>query len=456
MNKIFKVIYSKTKHMYVVASELAKSHSKNEGATSGKALAALVMAALASVSFMSAPMTAQAKTETEGWEYIGIRHDSSDSSSAENYKGAGSMGDYSITIGENAKAGEGTITIGDRRADVSKASVYVGQGDIAKPKTDTGAWVTSVGYNSDATGYGSIAIGSNAVAKNSYDKDASGNNIQYSKTYTDTSGKTHIILNADPGIQRASVALGYGASADNGNIAIGSYSDASTDLRTNSTKAYKTDTTADSYVSVGTSSALRRVSNVADGAADTDVATIAQLKKVADTKAGSWTLTAGKANSSTVTAGSTVDFSAATDSKDSTGKDHSNLSVSKASDSNNVTIGLNKDVILGQATSGNGGSLDVYRAVGDASSDKETNEHNQSYDQLGSHVRIDGSTVSIHYDNGTSNSDARGAVLGIANDSYADSSDSTKTINSPLGYVYLQDGDNYYYIHGAMNNDTDY
>ena len=157
----------------------------------------------------------------------------------------------------------------------------MGQGDIAKPKTDTGAWVTSVGYNSDATGYGSIAIGSNAMAKNSYDKDASGNNIQYSKTYTDTNGKTKIILNADPGIQRASVALGYGASADNGNIAIGSYSDASTDLRTNAAKAYKTETTADSYVSVGSSKALRRVSNVADGAADTDVATIKQLKQVA-------------------------------------------------------------------------------------------------------------------------------------------------------------------------------
>ena len=289
MNKIFKVIYSKTKHMYVVASELAKSHSKskNEGAPSGKALAALVMAALASASFMAAPMTAQAKTETEGWEYIGIRHDSDESSA--NYKGAGSMGNNSITIGKNAKAGDGTITIGDRRADVSKASVYVGQGDIAKPKNDTGAWVTSVGYNSDATGYGSIAIGSNAVAKNSYDKDASGNNIQYSKTYTDTNGKPQIILNADPGIQRASVALGYGASADNGNIAIGSYSDASTDLRTAKTKdgkeikSYLTDKMADSYVSVGdgkdhSETQYRRISNVADGASASDVATVGQLQ----------------------------------------------------------------------------------------------------------------------------------------------------------------------------------
>lgn len=193
------------------------------GVTSGKILTALVVAALTSVSFMAAPMTAEASTETEGWSFIGIKHDSSEESKAsDNYKGAGSIGDNSITIGENAKAGDGTIAIGDRRADVSKASVYVGQGDIAKPKTDTGAWVTSVGYNSDATGYGSIAIGSNAVAKNSYDKDASGNNIQYSQTYKDTSGKTQIALNADPGIQRASVALGYGASADNGNIAIGS------------------------------------------------------------------------------------------------------------------------------------------------------------------------------------------------------------------------------------------
>jgi len=30
MNRIFKVIYSKSKHMYVVTSELAKSHSRSK------------------------------------------------------------------------------------------------------------------------------------------------------------------------------------------------------------------------------------------------------------------------------------------------------------------------------------------------------------------------------------------------------------------------------------------
>lgn len=48
MNRIFKVIYSKTKHTYVVASELAKSHgkSKNGGVTSTGLLPGVLLAAL--------------------------------------------------------------------------------------------------------------------------------------------------------------------------------------------------------------------------------------------------------------------------------------------------------------------------------------------------------------------------------------------------------------------------
>ena len=150
-------------------------------------------------------------------------------------------------------------------------------GKVLPDKTDNGYWATSVGYQSDATGYGSIAIGSNAVANNSYDKDSTGHGITLKVTSGDS--KT-VTLNGKPDIQRASVAIGYGASADNGNIAIGSYSDASTDLRTvkDSAKAYLTEKTADSYVSVGKSGALRRISNVADGASASDVATVGQLQ----------------------------------------------------------------------------------------------------------------------------------------------------------------------------------
>lgn len=57
MNKIFKVIYSKTRHCYVIVSELAKSHCKS---TTGKAsgehrtgrrLTAMVLTALMGLTF---------------------------------------------------------------------------------------------------------------------------------------------------------------------------------------------------------------------------------------------------------------------------------------------------------------------------------------------------------------------------------------------------------------------
>lgn len=280
MNKIYKVMYSKVKQCAVVVSEIAKSHGHNGESSDVRkhaALTAAVLIALGSLSFTTAfvPMTAEAATKTGGSNFVGVERTDGllDDKEYDNYGGKGANGADSITLGLRAKAGEGTITIGDRNAGASLGSVYVGQGDIAKPKLDTGGWVTSIGYNSDATGYGSIALGSNAVARNSYALDSKGESLDLNPNFR---------LNSKPDIQRASVAIGYGANADNGNIAIGSYSDASTDLRTvkdDSAKAYLTGNTADSYVSVGKTGALRRISNVADGAADSDAATIAQLKE---------------------------------------------------------------------------------------------------------------------------------------------------------------------------------
>ena len=74
-------------------------------------------------------------------------------------------------------------------------------------------------------------------------------------------------IKKNPAITGASVALGYSAKAKDGNIAIGAYSDA-TDTTTSTTP----------YVSVGNSTLQRRIANVADGTADTDVATVGQMK----------------------------------------------------------------------------------------------------------------------------------------------------------------------------------
>lgn len=50
MNKIYKVIWSKAKHTYVVASEIAKGHTKGE--TTGKGLKRLAAALLVAAALM--------------------------------------------------------------------------------------------------------------------------------------------------------------------------------------------------------------------------------------------------------------------------------------------------------------------------------------------------------------------------------------------------------------------
>lgn len=155
-------------------------------------------------------------------------------------------------------------------------------------------YVTSVGFQSDATGRGSIAIGSNAIAENSKtDKWVvqENGNANTSGTVRDDTYS----IEANPTIEGASVALGYNAHSQDGNIAIGAGLVATATAST--AKVYLTDQAA--YVSVGgtvtttdpktqkttTTTTLRRLTNVADGAADSDVATVGQLKKLSD-KAG--------------------------------------------------------------------------------------------------------------------------------------------------------------------------
>lgn len=201
-----------------------------------------------------------------------------------NYQGAGAKQPGAITGGLFAQAGMQTVTIGNRNAGQSMGSVFIGEhsGYDDKASNDPQGlgnnYVTSVGFQSDAIGWGSIAIGSNATAKNLQMTDKYVVSIKDDEDYE--KNNVHEI-EEKPEISGASVALGYSAQAQNGNIAIGAYSEATTDLSADTSdkaRSYLTDKTATSYVSVGKNDVQRRISNVADGAADSDVATIAQLK----------------------------------------------------------------------------------------------------------------------------------------------------------------------------------
>lgn len=151
MNKIFKVIYSKTRHCYVVVSELAKSHCKttqSHTVRSKTALTAAVLIALGGVSFITNPEVAYANLSGDNAYYLGISKANTDRTKDENENGKGATGTDSITIGHNSTAGTGTITIGDRSAGSSIYSVYLGEHYTSANQTypDMGKYVTSIGW----------------------------------------------------------------------------------------------------------------------------------------------------------------------------------------------------------------------------------------------------------------------------------------------------------------------
>lgn len=302
MNKIYKVMYSKVKQCAVVVSEIAKSHGHNEGRSAVRkhtALTAAVLVALGMFSFFGMP-TAQADgtQSLRNNDFVGANEyywyfdegtnkwkkypywgsDAFNNRSREkvpNYLGGGAKEPGSFAGGLYAQAGQETITIGDRNAGQSRGSVFIGEqgkyndGGDNNPSKESmqNNYVTAVGFQSNATGWGSIAIGSNAFAENTQETsqvvDYEGSAGTSGTVKDDVYG-----IKLKPEIKWSSVALGYNAHAKDGNIAIGADSEA-------------TDTSSGKpYVSVGNSTLQRRITNVADGAAATDVATVGQLQEL--------------------------------------------------------------------------------------------------------------------------------------------------------------------------------
>lgn len=238
MNRIFKVIYSKTKHCYVVVSELAKNRRKCHSVTvKGKtALAAAVLLAVTSFTFTGMPV-AQAAESIFSNDYVGTnyKNDSGKSyseSETKNYKGGGAEGVGSNTWGLNAQAGRYTTVIGDRNASLSQYSIYIGSKYDANNQVfpDSGHYVVSIGFDSDAAGTGSVALGNGALA-DTFDTAGSGKN---------------------PDAEHHSIAIGQNARAKNNNIAIGANSVA-TDAKSSTDAAFtgQLASAADSYISVG-------------------------------------------------------------------------------------------------------------------------------------------------------------------------------------------------------------
>ena len=173
MNKIYKIVWSKIRNTWVVASEISKGHGKSSSSEgNGKLLKSLVLTALLG-SFMTAGMSPVAATltpeqqavynavlkelENKGVHYVSVKGENQDNKS--NYKNDGAKGKGAVAIGENALAAKGgTVSIGRNAHIEGNGGNTSGEGSVA------------IGDNSLITTNGldlaSIAIGKNAKVLN--------------------------------------------------------------------------------------------------------------------------------------------------------------------------------------------------------------------------------------------------------------------------------------------------
>ena len=277
MNKVFRVVWSKVRNCYVVASELAKSHTK--APARGVVSHTVVAGVLACVLSCGAVMPSHAEASADNGPFIGIN---SSGTSDINYSGGGATALNSIAIGKSAVSSEDhSIAIGEG------ASVYSdNDGD------EFARYAIAIGTDAKATGRENIAIGSDASVTGAINSIGIGDEVN-------VTGSGSVVIGS------SSESRGYVASSFanysvgvGGNVYIASSGYGGTALGFNSVVreefavAIGADSVAnDSYVvSFGhaagdldqqgnaySSAVTRRLINISDGVDDTDAVSLGQF-----------------------------------------------------------------------------------------------------------------------------------------------------------------------------------
>ena len=205
MNKIFKVVWSKTKECYVVVSEVAKNNGGKK-----KALAS-VLAGLAMVA-------ATAGTPVQaGGNYGG----SAVNITPDAYNGSNTTGRNSVAVGYQNRTNDqdGTIAIGARNTATENSAMALGNGNTA-----SGGAAVAMGAYNQATGRASVAIGNVSMAS-AEDSIAIGNRANSNPANQDRgSGQYSIAVGRESWARGTdNISIGHNATTDStgDSIAIG-------------------------------------------------------------------------------------------------------------------------------------------------------------------------------------------------------------------------------------------
>ena len=166
MNKVFKVVYSKSKGCYVVVPETAKNNNGK------KKVLASVLAGLAVAGAMGgiAPLEAQAGYDT-GNSHVNIWADTAPDGS----NGKNDAGQNSIVVGyqnttDHTAGNDGKVAIGAKNSATGNSAMAMGNRNVAN-----GGAATAIGAGNEATAATTLAVGNknnanaeNAIAIGSY------------------------------------------------------------------------------------------------------------------------------------------------------------------------------------------------------------------------------------------------------------------------------------------------
>ena len=213
MNRIYKVIWSKVRHCYVVVSELAKKDGKSvstRGRVSKKMAASLAVMALCA-GMTTGVMAADTATGTGS----GVTYGTSSEATATT----------NTAIGRSAKATgrEQAVAVGNTATASDAYTTAVGNGATA-----TTSFATAIGYKAAATGSSGTALGNQAQA--GYLATALGKGAKATGSTSiavseeaEASGKTSMAIgNKAKASGGSSIAIGVGAnSSSSSSIAIG-------------------------------------------------------------------------------------------------------------------------------------------------------------------------------------------------------------------------------------------
>ena len=233
MNKVFKVVYSKSKGCYVVVPETAKNNNGKKKVLAS-VLAGLALVGAAGVTPVHATLSADGSIDTNN--------------SRINIKTANTVGDYGDqTVGVNSVAvgygnstnnEDGTIVYGAANKATANAAIALGNRNEASggnavalgtSNTATNVKTIAIGNKSNANADGAIAIGAynnqNYIenSSNTTPKQAGGNSVVVGN-YSHAGGRQSVAIGNNATTQHDdSVAIGADVSALAGhNIAIGS------------------------------------------------------------------------------------------------------------------------------------------------------------------------------------------------------------------------------------------